>query len=75
MHQTQKLENPELTPSAQVLRDMAHRQESFNRFSLGLAEQHRRYFQEHPLNTADQERYTQVSLSSLTEQERLEASQ
>lgn len=74
-HQVEKLTNPELTPSAQVLRDLAHRQQSFNRFSLGLAEQHRRYFEEHPLNAVEHKQYADLSSQSLAEQAQLEASQ
>lgn len=73
--QQQKLENPALTPSAQILRDMTDRQQSFNHFSLALAEQHRQYFQVHPLGVAEQERYTQLSQISLAEQKQLEQSQ
>jgi glutamate--cysteine ligase len=73
--QQQKLENPALTPSAQILRDMADKRQSFNHFSLALAEQHRQYFQVHPLGVAEQERYTQLSQISLAEQKQLEQSQ
>lgn len=74
-HQRQKLENPELTPSARLLQDMSQTQQSFIRFSQALAEQHRGYFQAHPLATEDQELYRQSSQASLKEQKHLEDNQ
>lgn len=42
--QMSKLDNPDLTPSAQVLREMTENGESFYEFSLRQAQQHQRYY-------------------------------
>src|SRR5690606_39221779 len=42
--QQKKLADPELTPSARVLRDLQEQRLSFSEHSLALAQQHRDYF-------------------------------
>lgn len=74
-NQFAKLSNPELTPSAKVLRDMAEQQQSFYAHTLALAEQHRAYFFERPLNGEMHAHFTALTTSSLHEQQRLENQQ
>lgn len=68
-----KLADAELTPSAQLLRDMAARQQSFYAHTLALAEQHRAYFGDRPLAATTQAEFTAMSANSIAEQQALEA--
>ncbi len=70
-----KLENPDLTPSARVLRDMASAQQSFYAHTLALAEQHRAYFATRPLAEKDYAEFAQMSEQSLQAQTELETQQ
>lgn len=72
--QVAKLKHPELTPSARVLDDMRSTGQSFNQLSLALAEQHRLYFQAHPLDDNRKEHFSHASQQSLLEQQQLESS-
>lgn len=67
-----KITNPELTPSARVLRDMASSGQSFYAHTAALAEQHRLYFEAHPLPTREQDYFTDLAGVSLAEQHALE---
>ncbi len=73
--QLAKLENPELTPSARVLRDMTSSQQSFYAHTLALAEQHRAYFATRPLAEKDYADFAQMSAQSLHKQTELETQQ
>ena len=73
--QLAKLENPELTPSARVLRDMSSAQQSFYAHTLALAEQHRAYFATRPLAEKDYADFAQMSAQSLHKQTELETQQ
>lgn len=73
--QLAKLENPELTPSARVLRDMTSAQQSFYAHTLALAEQHRAYFATQPLAEKDYADFAQMSAQSLHKQTELETQQ
>lgn len=73
--QLAKLENPELTPSARVLRDMTSAQQSFYAHTLTLAEQHRIYFETHPLTAEKYAEFTRMSEQSLQTQTELETQQ
>lgn len=73
--QLAKLENPELTPSARVLRDMTSAQQSFYAHTLALAEQHRAYFATRPLAEKDYAEFAQMSAQSLHKQTELETQQ
>ena len=73
--QLAKLENPELTPSARVLRDMTSAQQSFYAHTLALAEQHRAYFATRPLAEKDYADFAQMSAQSLHKQTELETQQ
>lgn len=71
--QIAKLDDPSLTPSARVLRDMLDQRQSFYAHSLALAEQHRGYFATRELDGSARHRFMAMSQKSLQEQEALEA--
>lgn len=68
-----KIADPELTPSARVLRDMSAQGQSFYAHSLQLAEQQRAYFAQRPLAAARQAEFELMSETSLQAQAALEA--
>jgi glutamate--cysteine ligase len=70
-----KIDDPELTPSARVLRDMTSAKQSFYAHTLALAEQHRQYFSTHPLRAEKQAEFAQMSEQSLQAQQQLESQQ
>lgn len=70
-----KIDDPELTPSARVLRDMTNAKQSFYAHTLALAEQHRHYFSTHPLRAEKQAEFVQMSEQSLQAQRQLETQQ
>jgi glutamate--cysteine ligase len=67
-----KLSNPDLTPSARVLADLATQHTSFFEHTLALAEAHRQYFNDRPLAAAKHAEFEQQAAQSLAEQARLE---
>jgi len=70
-----KLTNPELTPSAKVLRDMTAHQQSFYAHTLALAERHRAYFAQRPLTADVHAQFTSLAERSLRDQDALEHQQ
>jgi len=72
--QYKKLDNPELTPSAQVLADMKNQGKSFFEHTLALAEAHRQHFVSNPLTESDLEKFKAQANQSLQEQRELEQS-
>lgn len=73
--QLQKIADPELTPSARILRDMTKNQQSFHAHALALANQHHNYFIERPLTNESLDRFVAMSAASLQEQYALEQQQ
>jgi glutamate--cysteine ligase len=71
--QRDKLNNPELTPSAKILADMASQQKPFFRLAMDLAEQHNQAFRERPLSAAEQAEFEQQSALSIKQQQDIEA--
>lgn len=71
--QRAKIADPELTPSARVLRDMTAAGQSFYAHSLALAEQQRGYFSQRPLAAEQQAGFETMSKDSLQAQALLEA--
>lgn len=71
-HEQVKITDPELTPSARVLRDMTATGRSFHEHTLALAEQQRAYFSERPLAPPQLEQFVQMSQKSLQAQTALE---
>ncbi|EKJ6829378.1 glutamate--cysteine ligase [Pseudomonas aeruginosa] len=73
--QRAKVADAELTPSAQVLRVMRERGESFEAFSLRQSREHAEYFRQHPLAAEEQARFEKMASESLAEQTELERDQ
>ncbi|MDF0734123.1 glutamate--cysteine ligase [Pseudomonas entomophila] len=70
--QQAKVDDPELTPSAQVLARMTEHDESFIEFSLRQSRLHAKNFREQPLPAARQQAFEALARESLAEQTRLE---
>ena len=73
--QRAKVADAELTPSAQVLKVMRERGESFEAFSLRQSREHAEYFRQHPLAAEEQARFEKMASDSLAEQTELERDQ
>ena len=72
--QREKIANPQLTPSAQVLQAMRDNDQSFFGFAYQQAMHHARYFRERPLADADLGEFRRMAEQSLTEQREIELS-
>jgi glutamate--cysteine ligase len=70
----ERLDNPDHTPSARVLRNLRDRDISFFRFAMQQSEQHRDYFAAHPLHPLEHERYVRAARESLDAQQEIEQS-
>lgn len=70
--QKEKLADPELTPSARVLRDLREQGLSFAEHSLALAEQHRAYFAARRPDAALHAHFTQLAKTSCERQREIE---
>lgn len=73
--QHRKLAQPELTPSARILQDMHNGQKTFFGHSMDLAEQHRQYFANRPLDAGKEAYHQNLAQRSLVEQQELEATE
>ena len=71
--QIAKFEDPELTPSAQILNDIAKDESSFFHFAMDKALEHEAYFQSLPLNDETLSRFETISKDSLNAQKDMEA--
>ena len=71
--QRAKLKDPELTPSAQILRDMREQGSSFFRLGMGLAQAHRDSFNAKPLADEVRTQMETQARDSLTLQQTQEA--
>lgn len=70
--QQAKVDDPELTPSAQILKQL-RRGQSFTQFALQQSRQHAEYFRTQPLSAEHQADFEQAARQSLAEQAELEA--
>lgn len=70
--QQAKVDDPELTPSAQVLARMTEHDENFVEFSLRQSRLHAQNFREQPLPAERQQAFEALARESLAEQSRLE---
>jgi glutamate--cysteine ligase len=70
--QQAKVDDPELTPSAQVLARMDEHDESFIEFSIRQSQNHAAIFREQPLPAERQQAFETLARDSLAEQSRLE---
>ncbi|MCY1279764.1 Glutamate--cysteine ligase [compost metagenome] len=71
--QRAKLDDPALTPSAQVLAELQTRGESFAEFALRQSQAHADYFRQTPLSGGQQAAFEAMAAQSLAEQAELEA--
>ena len=71
-HQRARIADPDLTPSARMLADMADHGEEFYHFALRMSQQHQRYFAERPLDAARAEQFRAQAAASLERQRELE---
>ncbi len=72
--QCNKVADPALTPSAQVLATLQARQESFAQFALRQSQEHAQYFRSQPLSAEQQQAFEALASQSLTEQAAIERS-
>ena len=70
--QQAKIDDPELTPSAQVLARMTEHDETFVQFSLRQSQLHAATFREQPLSPERQQAFETLARNSLAEQAKLE---
>lgn len=71
--QREKIENPELTPSARILADMKENQQTFYDFALSRSLEHHKILTQEPLPQKTQDRFELMSRISLEEQKTLES--
>ncbi|AJD46844.1 glutamate--cysteine ligase [Isoalcanivorax pacificus W11-5] len=71
--QQEKVDHPEITPSARVMETLSGRGQSFFEFAIEQAQTHRDHFLSRPLDDATRERFAQLAQSSLQEQRDCEA--
>ncbi len=72
--QRAKVLDPELTPSAQILREMRERELPFFRLAMAYSESWAEYFRSRPLDASDQWHFESQSQASLQAQRDIEAS-
>lgn len=70
--QKEKLGNPELTPSAEVIRALRAHGNSFSRFGLHQSKLHARHFREQPPTAEESAYFNGLASESLSAQEALE---
>ena len=70
--QRAKVNDPSLTPSAQVLASMAQHKESFSAFSLRQSQAHAEFFRGQPLSSEEQAAFEAQARESLARQAELE---
>ncbi len=71
--QIEKLHNPALTPSAQVIRSLQQRDQSFYEFALECALDHKEHFMKQPLSSEEVIPFLREAKLSLANQHRIEA--
>jgi glutamate--cysteine ligase len=73
-NQLAKIEDPELTPSARVLREMREQNLPFFKVAMAYSEQWAQYFRERPLSEESQHAFTEETRHSLQAQNDIEQS-
>ncbi len=63
--QLEKVRNPELTPSARVLRELRDQNLSFLQWGIARAEEHRAFFAAQPLSPKQEKRFSDTAEESL----------
>jgi glutamate--cysteine ligase len=71
--QAQKIREPELTPSARMLREMRERGEGFYHFALRMSEIHQHFFNNLPLSESREKYFTELAHKSLEDQAAVES--
>lgn len=71
--QLEKLHNPALTPSAQVMRSLQQRDQSFYEFAVECAMDHKKHFMNQPLSSEEITPFLKEAKLSLSNQHRIEA--
>jgi glutamate--cysteine ligase len=71
--QRNKVEDPELTPSARILREMREQDLPFFRLAMGYSERWADYYRERPLPGELQHRFEQAASNSIEQQQQVEA--
>ena len=72
LRQRQKINEPDHTPSAQVLAEVEQQEGSFERFALTLSRQHAEHWRNRPLSTPLQATFEEEAAESLDRQKTLE---
>ncbi|CAH9018584.1 glutamate--cysteine ligase [Candidatus Nitrosacidococcus sp. I8] len=67
------IEDPDLTPSAQILAEMKKTGRTFYRLAIDLSQQHANYFKEIPFSQDKMEYFTQLAQTSWQKQRHMEA--
>jgi glutamate--cysteine ligase len=71
--QRAKIRDPDLTPSARMLAEMAENKEEFYHFALRMSQQHQQWFAERPLDVDKLTNFETVSRASIEKQREIEA--
>ncbi len=71
--QFKKVENVELTPSAQVLAHMRANQQSFTQFAVAQSKKHAQWLRERPLAKNEQQEFEEYAQKSIAKQAAIEA--
>jgi glutamate--cysteine ligase len=72
-HYYERVEDPDLTPSARILKEMRENKEPFFPYSMRYAKQHAEYFKSVAISEQDTQFFQQAAEQSLVEQAQLEA--
>ena len=72
--QIEKVKDPQLTPSAQVIDILKQNQQSFFQFGMEMTLQHELHFRSHPLSEAQLNEFKMAAEKSLAAQKQIEAS-
>ena len=70
--QLAKVEDPALTPSARIIREMSAQKISFYEFAMGMAEEHEKRFKETPMSEAACEKMRAEAARSHLRQKEIE---
>jgi glutamate--cysteine ligase len=71
--QQAKVDNPELTPSGQILKQMGEGQQSFFDFAMAQSKKHKRFFLDSKLDSSTINHMVETSKTSLIRQQEIEA--
>jgi len=71
-HQRAKIKDPDLTPSARMLAEMADNREEFYHFAMRMSQQHQQQFAERPLDVDKQASFETAARESIEKQHAIE---